>query len=182
MAKQRMRRVLRTITAPILSRRAQRPGLGAAEFRAREPDVAYPFPRHTSDRGEHQTGLARPARVATGAIGEQAQLTLLGAVLHLASSGAADLLAEHLGRIAPVGEHEARIGPCAGPKYFTLTASRFACGGFAPNAVPGTLTNNEGKRVVRPEHAKLLNYWADVHHALGLNVKDVPYGYPVPAP
>ena len=88
---------------------ADRADLGTGQLGTGQTDGAQSLHQHIGQGRQEQAKLVRPPQVATGAIGEQAELTFLDAVLHLATSAVAALI-EFLGRIAQRGDDEARIG------------------------------------------------------------------------
>lgn len=123
-----MRRVLRRIAAPILSRRT-RIVLGAVvddnylgrsakivdarhrvplEFGAHECDSAQPVHQGVGERGQQQPELVGLEPMAARARAEQIELRLLDPVLGLAAR-AVQLVVQHSGLGFEVGYHEARI-------------------------------------------------------------------------
>ena len=108
-----MRRTLMRTRAPILSSlRRMVPQVASAKLGAGEADAAQRAQQHIGHRGEPQAQLVGAHGGGRGAVGEQVELALLDAVLHLAA-GAVDLLVEvrasQLGS-AERGDDEARIG------------------------------------------------------------------------
>ena len=88
---------------------AQDPDLSAGELGTGQTDGAQSFHQHVGERGEQQAELIGPPQMATGAIGEQAELTFLDPILHLAA-GAVHRFVERLRFVAQIGHHEAGIG------------------------------------------------------------------------
>jgi hypothetical protein len=88
---------------------AQNPDLSAGEFSAGQADGAQSLQQDIGERREQQAELVGPPQMATGAIGEQAELTFLDPVLHLAP-GTVHRFVERLRLVAEIGHHEARIG------------------------------------------------------------------------
>lgn len=62
---------------------AQNPDLSAGEFGAGQTDGAQSLQQDVGEAREQQAELIGPPQMATGAIGEQAELTFLDPILHL---------------------------------------------------------------------------------------------------
>lgn len=86
--------------------------LRACELRSFMSEATQCVHQHVGERSEVQPQSIGTYRRGAGAIGEQAELLLLDAVLHIAA-GAVELFIQPLGRaVMPrqIGHHEARVG------------------------------------------------------------------------
>ena len=89
-----MRRTLMRTSAPSFSSfEPDGAAGGIGELRVRQPDAAQRAEQHIGHRGEPQAKLVGAHGGGRGAVGEQIELALLDAVLHLAAR-AVDLLVE----------------------------------------------------------------------------------------
>src|SRR5664279_2210464 len=62
---------------------ANRLGLGVGQFRSRQSNAPQALHQEIAKGSDQQTKLIGPPTMATGAVGKEAQLALLDAVLHL---------------------------------------------------------------------------------------------------
>ena len=83
--------------------------LGAGVLAALEPQAPDCVHQSVGEAGEQQAELVGPPAVAGGAVGEELELLLLDAVLHLAA-GAVEMVVEITALAREVGHHEARVG------------------------------------------------------------------------
>lgn len=99
----------RRVTTPTLSSFKRMGALGAGVFGSLQAEAADCGQQDIGQAGEQQAEPVGPPAVARGAVGEQLELLLLDAVLHLAA-GAVEAVVEGLAVALQIGHHEARIG------------------------------------------------------------------------
>ncbi len=83
-------------------------GLGAGHLGAGQPETPDGLDQRIGEAGEQQAAAVEPPLVARGAVGEQVQLLLLDAVLHVAAR-AIELLVEILRIAFQVGDDVAEL-------------------------------------------------------------------------
>lgn len=160
---------------------------GVRVVRAAEGDPPHPFEQHVGERREQQAELIRREVVATGAVGEQAQLLLLDPILHLATDAVllvVDRLRRYGGRsfdaggnvlVEQVRHHEPRVLALAGvlgfgdhPSLTIPCPRRVAQPGEPSLLLPGRF--KVGRRflhqfVRQGLHASILGQAEDILHA-----------------
>ena len=83
--------------------------LGLRQFGLRKTDTAEMLDEHVSRRSQQQAELIGPKGMATGPIGEESQLLLLDAILHVPAGGVEPVV-DPLRRGVQIADHESHVG------------------------------------------------------------------------